>query len=363
MQVDYLMVGSGLTGSVIARILTDAGRKVLVVERRCHGGGNVHDYVHASGIRIHTYGPHYFRTDSDRVWEFVNRFATFDRYEAILKSYVDGRYENWPVAGSYIRRVIGEHWEADFNGTPANFEEAALALMPRVVYEKFVKGYTEKQWGVPARTLSADLVKRFDVHEDDDPRLKKHKYQGIPSEGYASFMRSLLAGIPVLLNFDYHKNRDAIKAKRLLVFTGSIDEFFGFDLGPLAYRSQRREHEYHPDAEYLLPCGQVNNPDTANGTHIRTIEWKHMMPRRYAESIRGAVLTKEFSFTPTNPDSYEYPFPNESNARLYGRYRERADTLPDLLVCGRLGEYRYYDMDEAIERAMVLAEKIILIRR
>jgi UDP-galactopyranose mutase len=155
MKVDYLIVGAGLTGSVIARSLADAGRDVLIVDRRSHFGGNVHDHAHESGIRIHTYGPHYFRTSSDRIWAFATRFASFFRYEAALKSLVDGELENWPIAASYIRRRIGEGWKPEFAGRPANFEEAALSLMPRAIYEKFIKEYNEKQWGVANSTLAA----------------------------------------------------------------------------------------------------------------------------------------------------------------------------------------------------------------
>ena len=278
MHTEYLVVGSGLTGAVIARTLVDAGHRVLVVDRRAHLGGNVHDHVHASGIRIHTYGPHYFRTNDDGLWAFVNRFARFYPYEAALQSLVDGRHENWPIAGSYIRRVIGESWAPEFRGRPENFEEASLAMMPRLVYEKFVKGYTEKQWGVPARALAAELAKRFDVRDDDEPRLMRHRYQGIPEDGYAGLMRAMLTGIPVLLNVDYLRHRAEFSASHRLVFTGPIDEYFDFDHGRLTYRGQRREHEYLPDVDCAQPCGQVNNPDPANGPHIRTLEWKHMMP-------------------------------------------------------------------------------------
>lgn len=357
--VDYLVVGSGLTGATIARELQDAGREVLVLDRRGHMGGNVHDHAHTSGIRIHTYGPHYFRTSSDELWEFVNRFASFYRYEAELKSLVDGRHENWPIAGSYIRRCVGEQWEPEFKGTPANFEEASLALMPRLIYEKFVKGYSEKQWGVPARTLSAGLARRFDVRLDDEPRLMRHKHQGLPADGYAGLMTSMLAGIPVVLNCDYLRRRDEFVARRGLIFTGPIDEYFGFDLGRLTYRGQRREHRYLPETDVVQPCGQVNNPDPAAGPHIRTLEWKHMMPADFARGIRGTVLTTETTCTPEDPDRYEYPFPDEGNAELYRRYRERADAVPGLLVCGRLGEYRYYDMDQAIARARVLAGRYL----
>jgi len=358
-KADYFIVGSGLTGATIARRLTDAGREVIVLERRAHVGGNVHDHAHASGIRIHTYGPHYFRTGSDELWEFVNRFTAFYPFEAVLKSWVDGRHENWPIAGSYIRRAVGEQWQPEFRGSPANFEEASLSLMPRLIYEKFVKGYSEKQWGVPARSLSAGLAKRFDVRLDDEPRLMRHTHQGLPAEGYAGLMRNMLRGIPVFIGMDYLLMRECFQARKRLIFTGPIDEFFGYKWGRLLYRGQQRTHEYLPEAHYAQPCCQVNNPDPATGPHIRTLEWKHMMPREFAARIRGTVLTREVTVTPSDSDQYEYPFPNEANAKLYEHYRARADATPNLLICGRLGEYRYYDMDQAIARAMLLADRLL----
>ena len=357
--MDYLIIGSGLTGAVIARQLVDAGHSVLVLERRSHLGGNVHDHYHSSGIRVHTYGPHYFRTNDDALWQFVNRFACFYRYEATLKSLVDGRFENWPIAGSYIERVVGNLWEPSFKGTPTNFEEASLALMPQVIYKKFVKGYTEKQWGVAPHSLSAELARRFDVRLDDEPRLMRHKYQGIPEEGYAEMMRRMLSGIPVLLNCDYLAHRNEFMPAKKVIFTGPIDEYFGYDLGRLTYRGQQRQHEYLPDVDYFQPCGQVNNPDAANGAHIRILEWKHMMRADYAARIRGTVLTRETTFTPTDPDHFEYPVPDQANERLYKAYRERAQWLTDVMICGRLGEYRYYDMDQAIARALVLAKRLL----
>jgi UDP-galactopyranose mutase len=172
-------------------------------------------------------------------------------------------------------------------------------------------------------------------------------------------MQNMLAGIPVMLNCDYLKLRDEFTCRRLLVFTGPIDEFYGFDMGRLDYRGQQREDTYLPDADFVLPCGQVNNPDPDSGPEIRTLEWKHMMPRAYAERIRGTVLTRETTITPDDPEVYEYPFPDDTNARRYRQYRRRADATDKLLICGRLGEYRYYDMDQAIARAMLLAERIL----
>ncbi|MFZ1073949.1 MAG: FAD-dependent oxidoreductase [Verrucomicrobiia bacterium] len=359
MALDYLIVGSGLTGAVIARMLVEAGRSVLVIDRRAHCGGNVHDHHHSSGIRIHTYGPHYFRTNDEELWQFVNRFARFYKYEAALKSFVDGRCENWPVAAGYIRRVVGENWRPEFTSVPRNFEEASLAMMPRVVYEKFVKGYNEKQWGVPATQLYAGLARRFDVREDDEPRLMRHKHQGIPENGYADLMQKMLEGIPLKLNCDYLKNRGEFNAVKMVIFTGPIDEYFGCDLGKLKYRGQRRQHEYLAGVEFAQPCGQVNNPDPANGPHIRTLEWKHMMLPEKIQSIHGTVLTREVTVTPDDPNDFEYPFPDEANTKLYSTYRERAKTMSNLLIAGRLGEYRYYDMDQAIARAMLLARRIL----
>jgi UDP-galactopyranose mutase len=387
---DYVIVGTGLTGAVIARSLADAGREVLLLERRDHVGGNVHDHVHPpSGIRIHTYGPHYFRTSSDRIWEFVNRFASFYKYEAALKTRIDGVEENWPIAASYIATHIGESWQPQFVGEPRNFEEAALSLMPQAVYEKFIKPYNEKQWGVPAKQLAARLCRRFDVRMDDEPRLMPdRKYQGIPTGGYAAMMTAMLDGLPCKLGVDFTQVRGDVKAKKKLIFTGPIDTFFDCDAGKLAYRGQQREHRYLPDVEQYQSCGQVNSPQHEDGPAIRTLEWKHMMPPSplpqvgqrpgegddvqvnacpggepspqpsalKGEGVRGTVITTETPYTPGDPSGYEYPFPDEANDKLYAEYRKRADALDDVLICGRLGEYRYYDMDQAIGRAMMLAE-------
>ena len=358
LKIDYLIVGSGLTGSTIARLLHEKGYEVLILDRRNHCGGNVSDHYHPSGIRVHTYGPHYFRTNSDSLWNFVNRFAAFYKYEASLKTFVDGQFENWPIAGSYINKLVGQKWEAPFIGEPSNFEEASLKIMPKLIYDKFVKGYTEKQWGVEAKILDAGLAKRFDVRDDDEPRLIRHKYQGIPVNGYSEFTKSLISGIPVILNLDYLKNRDMFNVQKKLIFTGPIDEFFNFEYGNLKYRGQQRVHTYLEDTEYYQPCGQVNYPLPEHGEHVRILEWKHMLSAEYRNKIRGTVITKEIPFTPTNPNEYEYPFPDNLNHNIYKKYEERASADSKLLICGRLGEYKYYDMDQAIARAIALSNKI-----
>ena len=357
MITDYVIVGSGLTGAVLARLLTDAGRSVIVLDRRSHVGGNVHDHTHESGIRVHTYGPHYFRTNSDAIWEFVNRFASFFKYEARIRTFVDGQFEHWPVTAEYIHRLLGDEWVPAFSGEATNFEEASLSMMPQAIYEKFVKCYSQKQWGVEPRMLSADLARRFDVREDNETRLCRHKHQGIPVDGYASFTSRMLDGIDVVTDCDYLQNRDAYDFRKKLIFTGPIDEFFDFDFGKLKYRGQERRHEFREEKDFVQPCGQVNYPHPADGPHIRCLEWKHMMPPDSIEEISGTLLTREITVTPVDPNRFEYPFPDQPNAALYAKYRERASTLPNVLVCGRLGEYRYYDMDQAIARAFVLGRK------
>ena len=185
----------------MARLLYQKGHSVLVLERRNHLGGNVHDYVHESGIRIHTYGPHLFRTSSKRIWDFVNSISDFYNYEHRVKTLIDGVPEHWPIQNTYIRQKFGEQWRPEFEGVPVNFEQACLSKMPFGIYHQFVKGYTEKQWGVRADSLDSELAKRFKVRMNGDTRLVQAKYQGLPVKGYAHFMEKLVENIPVKTEF------------------------------------------------------------------------------------------------------------------------------------------------------------------
>lgn len=360
-SVDYLVVGSGLTGATIARSLYDEGCEILVIDRRNHVGGNVFDYKHKSGINIHAYGPHYFRTSSEQLWKHVNRFAEFYLYEAVVRALVDGREENWPISQEYIERTVGKDWNekiASFK-EPHTFEDACLGMMPKKIYEKFIVGYSQKQWGVAPQKLSAVLAGRFCIRLDNDPRLKKSKYQGIPKQGYCQFMKNMLSGIPLHLGVDYLREKKYYNYKKGLIFTGPIDEYFKFCLGRLAYRSQKRTHKYYKKLKYYQSCGQINNSSLKTGPHIRTIEWKHMMPKKICSKIQGTVITRETPFTSNYPNQFEYPFIDDSNLDLYKEYRVLADKLPNIYICGRLGQYQYFDMDQAIANALGLSRKIL----
>lgn len=354
LDADHVIVGSGLTGAVIARTLHDAGKQVLVIERRTHVGGNVHDQRHASGIWFHTYGPHYFRTSSDEIWKFVTRFSAFRDFSAVLKARIGNRFFPWPLNATMIEALK----DADQPKRPDvadNFEAAALQKMPRRAYEMFVKTYTQKQWGVRPSSLSADLAKRIDIRRDDDPRLKTSKYQGLPRDGYSALMQNMLSGIPLVTGTSFNTIRAQLPAGARLVYTGPIDEFFDFDLGRLKWRGQKRKVLHHAGG-LRFPACQVNFPSQRERA-IRVIEWAHLMPP--GSQFDGTLLTYETPYHPSDPAHYEYPFPDLANQRLYERYRLRAEAIDRVVICGRLGEYRYYDMDQAIGRAMMIARKIL----
>lgn len=357
-KADFVIVGSGLTGSTIARMLADNGQDVVILERRDHIGGNVYDYKHESGAMIHKYGPHYFRCGSTKIWEFVNRFSEFYDWSSVIMSKVKGEYKNWPVQQSYIEEIAGTEWNL-FKGEPSNFEEACLAKMPRQLYELFIKGYTEKQWGVPCTELDRELAVRITINKANVTTLTpNHKWNALPRKGYTEMMKNMIGDIPVKINFDYLKNRDQVVANKLLIFTGPIDEFFDFKYGKLKYRGQNRRVEHLPEVNEHQPYIQVNYPDPAD-PRIRTIEWKHLMHKDDKEHVKGTLLTHETPFTPEEAQHYEYPFPDKINKDLYKQYKDEAKLHENVLICGRLGEYRYYDMDQAIGRAMSLASSIL----
>jgi len=356
--VDYLVVGAGLTGSTVARILADHNREVLVLERRPAVGGNVHDYLHPCGVRVHTYGPHYFRCTSPQTWEFVNRFGTFFSYRASVKSFVKDRYEAWPIPRALFDSHTGWH-SGRRSAKPGNFEEACLQKMPRPVYEAYIEGYTRRQWGVEPSLLDSKLARRIRINDDHESELTpQYPFQGLPQKGYADLMARFVAGIPCLPGVDYLKARSEYRARKALVFTGSIDEFFGFDLGGLRYRGQERKHLFFRHLNWYQPCGQVNHPDASDAEPVRTVEWKHLMPAEQQCQVHGTIVTREYPFAASHPDQFEYPVPTARDQWLYRQYRRRVQAVPKLIVCGRLGEFLYLDMDQAIQRARLIARRL-----
>lgn len=357
-KADFVIVGSGLTGSTIGRLLADNNQDVIILDRKEHIAGNVFDYKHESGAMIHKYGPHYFRCGSEKIWNFVNRFSDFYDWSSVLMSKVNGEYLNWPVQQSYIEKIAGTDWNL-FKGEPANFEEACLAKMPKQLYELFIKGYTEKQWGVKCIDLDKELATRITINKSNVTTLTpNHKWNALPRNGYTEMVRNMIGDIKVELNFDYLENKENVVANKLLIFTGPVDEFFGYKYGKLKYRGQNRKVEHLKETEQYQPYIQVNYPN-AEDPRIRTIEWKHLMHEDDKKDVKGTLLTHETPFTPETPHQYEYPFPDKINKALYEKYKQDADSLENVLICGRLGEYRYYDMDQAIGRAMNFATDIL----
>jgi UDP-galactopyranose mutase len=361
-QFDLLVVGAGLTGATIARLAADAGFRVLVLERREAVGGNIRDAVHESGIRYGLYGPHYFRTSSRRIWDWVNRFATFRPFAAEVKTSVSGRLEDWPLTSDYLERTFGPKWvqmvPIYWRNDLKSFEDVCLATMPRAAYDGFVRDYTAKQWGTDPRELEPGLSRRFGIRSGPDRRLKTSKWQGVPENGYTALVERMLANsgpgaIEVRCETDYLRLNMHVPSSPLTVFTGPIDEFFWFDLGRLRYRAQQRELSWSP-GPLIYPVVQVNTPAAAV-PWVRVIEWRHMMP----EVGNGTLLTTEYPIWAKSGEECEYPFPSAADRALYQRYRKRAAAFASVIFAGRLGEYRYLDMDQAIARAMKLfASKI-----
>lgn len=230
--------------------------------------------------------------------------------------------------------------------------------MPSVIYRKFVKGYTEKQWGVPAHMLSARLARRLEVRYDGDFRLSRSKYQGLPINGYTNWVESMLRNIPTYLNTDFLDER-SFRHRRHLFFTGPLDAFWGYTYGHLRYRGQRRMHYFFPGRSEYQPTIQVNYPMPGDGPYIRTIEWTHLIPKPERANFGGTLVTYETPINAATTDSFEYPFPDGENDSLASLYRKNAAQIKGVTLCGRLGEYRYLDMDQAIARAILISDRIL----
>ena len=355
---DYLIVGAGLYGAVFAQKAMEAGKTCLVIEKRDHIAGNIYTEA-VEGIQVHRYGAHIFHTNNDEVWNYVNRFATFNRYTNSPVANYKGEIYNMPFnmntfnkmwgvitpaeAQAEIERQRAAHYVAE----PKNLEEQAINLVGTDIYEKLVKHYTEKQWGRPCTELPAFIIKRLPVRFVYDNNYFNALYQGIPVGGYTAMVEKMLEGAEVKLGVDYLADKaawDAVADK--VVYTGPIDAYFGYKLGALAYRSVRFETETL-DMENYQGNAVVNYTD-ADTPYTRIIEHKHFEFGTQPKT----VISREYSAEWKVGDEPYYPVNDEANGALYQQYKALAEGEEKVLFGGRLGEYKYYDMDKVIEAAL-----------
>ena len=367
MKYDYLIVGSGLFGSTFARQATDAGKRVLVIDKRPNIAGNIYT-EDVEGIHVHKYGAHIFHTNERRVWDYVNRFADFNRftnspvanYRGELYSLPFNMYtfnKMWGVVTPEEAKAKIDEQRREITGEPKNLEEQAISLVGRDIFEKLVKGYTEKQWGRDCKDLPAFIIRRLPVRLTFDNNYFNALYQGIPIGGYTKLVENLLAGIEVRLNCDYLENKaelDALAEK--VVYTGPIDAYYGYKLGTLEYRSVRFETELL-DIPNFQGNAAVNYTDRETPwTRIIEHKWFEFGKDAEGNDLPGTVISREYSSEWKPGDEPYYPVNDEKNGELYRQYRALADAEPNVIFGGRLGEYRYYDMDQTIAAALALSK-------
>jgi UDP-galactopyranose mutase len=361
MMVDFLIIGAGLYGAVFAQQAKEKGKSVLVIDKRGHIGGNIYS-KEIEGIQVHEYGPHIFHTDIDEVWQYINRFAYFNhfRYEPIanyqgelyhMPFNMNTFHEMWGVNTPAEAEQIIEKQRKEITGEPCNLEQQAISLVGRDIYEKLIKGYTEKQWGRECTDLPAFIIKRLPVRMRFDNNYFNHPYQGIPVGGYTKMIERMLQGIEVQLNCDYLENRsefDAVAEK--VVYTGPIDAYFDYVYGNLQYRSLRFETEVLDVKNYQGVAG-MNFTDRQT-PYTRIVEHKHF---EFGEQDK-TVITREYSEEWKPGMEPYYPVNDEWNSNLYAKYKELADKEDGVIFGGRLAEYRYYDMDKVIDQALKVSK-------
>ena len=361
-QYDYLVVGAGLFGAVFAQQAKQAGKSVLVIDKRNHIAGNVYTQE-IEGINVHVYGAHIFHTNDRKVWDYVTRFAEFNRFTNSPVANYKGELYSLPfnmytfnkmwgvVTPQEAEAEIARQRQAAGITDPKNLEEQAISLVGTDIYEKLVKGYTEKQWGRECRDLPAFIIKRLPVRLTFDNNYFNALYQGIPMGGYTKLVANILSGIEVSLGVDYLENKaqlDALAEK--VVFTGPIDAYFGYKLGALEYRSVRFETE-------VLDMPNFQGNAAVNYTDRET-PWTRIIEHKWFEfgTQPKTVISREYSSEWKVGDEPYYPVNDEKNSALYGRYKALADGEENVIFGGRLGEYKYYDMDMVIAAALKAAE-------
>lgn len=363
MKYDYLVVGSGLYGSVFAQKAKEHGKSVLVVDKRPNIGGNIYT-ENIEGINVHKYGAHIFHTNNKKVWEYITQFAEFNRFTNSPVANYKGELYSMPfnmytfnkmwgaVTPQEAKAKINEQ-RAEITGEPQNLEEQAISLVGRDIFEKLVKGYTEKQWGRDCKDLPAFIIKRLPVRFTFDNNYFNALYQGIPIGGYTKLITNLLDGIDVKLNIDYLEYKDELDTMaKKVVYTGPIDAYFGYKLGYLEYRSVRFETELL-DIPNFQGNAAVNYTDRETPwTRIIEHKWFEFGKDEGGNDLPKTVISREYSSEWRPGDDPYYPVNDEKNNELYVRYKKLADAEEKIIFGGRLGEYRYYDMDQVIEVAL-----------
>ena len=368
MMYDYLIVGAGLYGAVFAHEMKARGKKVLVIDRRAHIAGNVYTEK-IEGIHVHQYGAHIFHTNNKKVWNYITQFAEFNRFTNSPVANYKGKLYSLPFNMYTFNQMWGvvtpeeasaeiERQRREITGEPKNLEEQAISLVGRDIYEKLIKGYTEKQWGRDCRELPAFIIRRLPVRLTFDNNYFNALYQGIPIGGYTKMVANLLEGIEVRLNTDYLEHKDELDAlAQKVVYTGAIDAYFGYQLGHLEYRSVRFETE-------LLDQPNFQGNAAVNYTDRET-PWTRIIEQKWFEFGRDdegrelpkTIISREYSSEWKPGDEPYYPVNDEKNGELYARYKERAQGEKKVIFGGRLGEYKYYDMDAVIGAALEREEK------
>ena len=362
-KYDYLIVGSGLFGSIFAYEANKRGKKCLVIDKRKHIGGNIY-CENIEDINVHKYGAHIFHTSNKEVWDYVNSFVEFNRYTNCPVANYKGElynlpfnmntfYQLWKVRTpkEAIAKIEGQVKDANI-GEPKNLEEKAIKLVGRDIYEKLIKGYTEKQWGKKATELPSFIINRLPVRLTFDNNYFNDTYQGIPAGGYNKIIEKMLEGVEVKLNIDFFKNREELEAvSDKIVFTGMIDEFYNYKFGTLEYRSLNFEHEILDEENHQ--GNAVVNYTEYDIPYTRIIEHKHF---EYGTQPK-TVITKEYPAKWNKGDEPYYPINNERNNIIYSKYKELADKETNIIFGGRLAQYKYYDMHHVIEQALNTVKK------
>ncbi len=365
-KYDYLIVGSGLFGSVFAYNAKQKGKKCLIIEKRSHIAGNVYT-ENIDNINVHKYGAHIFHTDNKKVWDFVSKFATFNRYtNSPISVYKDEVFnlpfnmntfnQMWGVktpneAKEMIEKQVKESGIMD----PQNLEEQAISLVGKDIYTKLIKGYTQKQWGKSAKELPTFIIKRLPVRFTYDNNYFNDNYQGIPIGGYTRIVEKMLEGIDLRLNTNFYEHREELLGEsEKVLFTGMIDEYYDYKFGTLEYRSLKFENEKFDIDNYQ--GNAVVNYNEYKIPYTRIIEHKHF---EKTDNDKTTIITKEYPMDWTIGDEPYYPVNDVKNSKLYLKYKQLADAEESVVFGGRLSEYRYYDMDDVIYSALDLSDNLL----